>query len=167
MKNPMVRIADVDCTDAKDGEPLCASNGVDGYPTLKYFDSTTGVKGERWEGPRSYKSLVKFVKKRLKLTCDPGTLLSCDDKEKEYIESVKGYDQEKLKAEREELRKSIKDLSMEKRRIFMQSDKQMKNYTERQKSADEQKAKLARVAFHEDWKIPILEAKIAAKKAEL
>eukprot|EP00420_Gonyaulax_spinifera_P019601 CAMPEP_0197906578 /NCGR_PEP_ID=MMETSP1439-20131203/62999_1 /TAXON_ID=66791 /ORGANISM="Gonyaulax spinifera, Strain CCMP409" /LENGTH=52 /DNA_ID=CAMNT_0043527949 /DNA_START=53 /DNA_END=207 /DNA_ORIENTATION=+ len=37
---PTVIVGDVDCT-SEEGRPLCAANGIEGYPTVKYFTDQT------------------------------------------------------------------------------------------------------------------------------
>merc|ERR1719428_1995991 len=53
-------VADVDCTAA--GKPLCDSNGVKGFPTIKYGDPNNL---EKYEGGRDYDSLKKFAEEEL------------------------------------------------------------------------------------------------------
>merc|ERR1712139_669046 len=55
------QVADVDCTNRKNDE-LCQKYGVSGYPTLKYFSKDTPDTGEKYEGPRTYMKMKRFVK---------------------------------------------------------------------------------------------------------
>merc|ERR1719191_2323749 len=80
-----VLIADVDCTtDA--GQQVCTDNGVQGYPTIKYYTDETGKNGESYSGGRSFEDLDKFVQETLAKKCDPKTKTDCDDQEKAYID---------------------------------------------------------------------------------
>jgi len=81
-----VLIGDVDCTAA--GESLCTECEVQGYPTIKYFKDGN-VKGEKYEGPRDFDSLKKFVTENLEVKCDVSNPVECTDKEKTYIEKMK------------------------------------------------------------------------------
>merc|ERR1719219_2395152 len=49
-------VADVDCT--TEGKPLCDSNGVKGFPTIKYGDPNNL---EAYEGGRDYDSLKQIA----------------------------------------------------------------------------------------------------------
>merc|ERR1712182_199870 len=74
-------VADVDCTAA--GKPLCDSNGVRGYPTIKYGDPSNL---EDYKGGRSLKALQDFAKENLKPVCSPANLDLCDGDKKTQIE---------------------------------------------------------------------------------
>jgi len=79
-------IADVDCT--ADGKELCQKFGVQGYPTIKYFvDGNTD--GEDYSGGRDFESLSSFVEENIK-RCDAWNPIDCSEKEKAYIEKMKG-----------------------------------------------------------------------------
>jgi len=78
-KNALV--ADVDCTAG--GKPLCDSNGVRGFPTLKYGDPNNL---EDYKGGRDFDSLKKFAEANLGPTCGPANLDLCDDAKKADIE---------------------------------------------------------------------------------
>jgi len=74
-------VFDVDCTAA--GKPLCDSNGVRGFPTIKYGDPNSL---EDYEGGRSYDDLKSFCDENLKPTCSPANIDLCDDDKKAEIE---------------------------------------------------------------------------------
>lgn len=74
-------VADVDCTAA--GKPLCDSNGVKGYPTIKYGDPSNL---EDYKGGRDYASLEKFATENLKPMCSPSNIDLCDADKKAEIE---------------------------------------------------------------------------------
>jgi hypothetical protein len=72
--NPSAGVFDVDCTAA--GKPLCDSNGVRGFPTIKYGDPNNL---EKYEGGRDFSSLKKFAEENLKPVCGPGNMDLCDE----------------------------------------------------------------------------------------
>jgi hypothetical protein len=74
-------VADVDCT--AEGKPLCDSNGVRGYPTIKWGDPADL---QDYQGGRDYSSLEKFAKENLKPVCSPTNIDLCDDEKKKQIE---------------------------------------------------------------------------------
>ena len=76
-------IADADCT--ADGKPICDSNGVKGFPTLKYGDPSDL---QDYQGGRTYDAMKKFIDEELKPTCSPANLAN------------RGYDLEYLQLER-------------------------------------------------------------------
>jgi len=87
-------IADVDCTAA--GKPLCDSNGVKGFPTIKYGDPSDL---QDYKGGRDLKSLKKHAEEKLVPMCSPSKLELCDDEKKAQIEkfqAMSAADLEKL-----------------------------------------------------------------------
>jgi len=84
-----VLIADVDCT--ADGKELCEKNGVQGYPTVKYYKDGDIEVGEDYQLGRDFDTLKGFVEDSLLTKCliaDP-TGSGCDEKEQGYIEKMK------------------------------------------------------------------------------
>jgi len=84
-----VLIADVDCT--ADGKELCEKNGVQGYPTIKYYKDGDIEEGEDYQLGRDFDTLKGFVEDSLLTKCliaDP-TGSGCDEKEQGYIEKMK------------------------------------------------------------------------------
>jgi len=79
--SPTSLVADVDCT--TEGKALCDSNGVKGFPTIKY-----GEPGDLkdYQGGRDFDSLKKFADENLGPTCGPGNMDLCDEKMKKKIE---------------------------------------------------------------------------------
>jgi len=75
-------VADVDCT-ADDAKPLCDSNGVKGFPTLKWGDPSDL---QDYSGGRDLASLQKFADENLKPVCSPANVELCDDDKKADIE---------------------------------------------------------------------------------
>mmetsp|Transcript_21057 Transcript_21057/g.42338 ORF Transcript_21057/g.42338 Transcript_21057/m.42338 type:complete len:157 (+) Transcript_21057:211-681(+) len=92
-----VVVADVDCT-ADEAKSVCEAQGVSGYPTIKYYNSTTGDKGEDYSGGRDFKALKKFVRKVLKGTervCEAASREGCFPEE---IEILSKWDKEPREA---------------------------------------------------------------------
>merc|ERR1712072_1235012 len=120
-------VADVDCTAA--GKPLCDSNGVRGFPTIKYGDPSNL---EDYKGGRDFDSLKKFADENLKPMCSPSNVDLCDAEQKAEIEkiqamsaedldaAIKGKEKEQedaestFKSEVEKLQKKYEQLSQEK-----------------------------------------------------
>jgi len=86
-------VFDVDCTAA--GKPLCDSNGVRGFPTIKWGDPNSL---EKYEGGRDYDSLEKFAEENLKPVCSPANIDLCDDDKKAEIEKFQAMSTDDLKA---------------------------------------------------------------------
>jgi len=76
-------VADVDCTAA--GKPLCDSNGIRGFPTIKWGDPSNL---EDYKGGRDFDSLKKFADENLKPMCSPSNIDLCDAAQKAEIEKV-------------------------------------------------------------------------------
>jgi len=74
-------VGDVDCTSA--GKPLCDSNAVKGFPTIKHGDPSSL---EDYKGGRDFDSLLKFAKDNLKPVCSPANIDLCDATQKAEIE---------------------------------------------------------------------------------
>jgi protein disulfide-isomerase A6 len=84
-----VLIGDVECTETEEGKAMCEKFGVKGYPTIKYF--VDGDKeGIDYKQGRDLKSLIDFTKETLEIKCDVNNPTECTDKEKDYIEKMKG-----------------------------------------------------------------------------
>jgi len=81
--SPTQLVADVDCT--ADGKPLCESNGVRGYPTIKWGDPSAL---EDYQGGRDFNSLKAFADENLKPVCSPSNIDLCDDDKKAEIEKL-------------------------------------------------------------------------------
>jgi len=96
-KSNSALVADVDCTAA--GKPLCDSNGVQGFPTIKYGDPNAL---EKYEGGRDYDTLKKFADENLKPLCSPANRDLCED---EQLEELNKY----LEMDFADLEQSIKD----------------------------------------------------------
>ena len=68
-------VFDVDCTAA--GKPLCDSNGIRGFPTIKHGDPASL---EDYNGGRSYNDLKAFAD-GLKPICSPSQRDLCDEEQ--------------------------------------------------------------------------------------
>lgn len=91
--NQKILVADVDCTAA--GKPLCDSNGIKGFPTIKHGDANSL---EDYQGGRDYASLSKFASE-LKPVCSPVNIDLCDAEGKAAIEKFQAMDDAALDAE--------------------------------------------------------------------
>jgi len=90
--HPTALVGDVDCT--AEGKPLCDSNGVEGFPTIKHGDPSAL---EAYEGGRSLDDLKKFASENLKPSCSPSNIDLCDDEKKAKIEELQAMDRTELK----------------------------------------------------------------------
>jgi len=84
-------VADVDCTAA--GKPLCDSNGVRGFPTIKYGDPSNL---EDYKGGRDFNTLKKFADENLKPVCSPVNIDLCDATQKAEIEKLQALSADDL-----------------------------------------------------------------------
>jgi len=98
-------VADVDCTAA--GKPLCDSNGVQGFPTIKWGDP---LAMEDYQGGREYDDLKKFAEENLKPVCGPNNIDLCDDEKKAEIEKLEALGLDALNAQIKEKDAEIKAL---------------------------------------------------------
>jgi len=104
--SPTALVGDVDCT--ADGKPLCDSNGVQGFPTIKYGD-VGDLKD--YQGGRTYEDLKKFADENLGPTCGPGENLElCDAEMRPKIEAYAKMSAGKLEGK---IRKAVKDFEVE------------------------------------------------------
>jgi len=85
-----ILVADVDCTAA--GKPLCDSNGVKGFPTIKSGDPANM---DDYEGGRDFAALQGFASK-LKPICSPSNMDLCDAEGKAKIEKVQAMSAEEI-----------------------------------------------------------------------
>jgi len=86
-------VGDVDCTAA--GKPLCDSNGVQGFPTIKHGDPNSL---QDYEGGRSFDDLKAFADENLKPSCGPANIDLCDDDKKAEIEKLQAMSADDLDA---------------------------------------------------------------------
>lgn len=111
--NDVVQIVDCDCT--ADCQGTCGRVGVKGYPTIKYFTSSTGKGGADYQQGRDYGSLKAFADRTLNKGCNPKTGAGCLPNEKAYIEKVKAFTKEEHAAETTTKTDALKALKKEKK----------------------------------------------------
>jgi len=80
--SPVGLIAEVDC-DNDVNDDICASAGVEGFPSLKWGDIDNL---QDYSGSRDYESMALFASENLKPICSPSNLDLCTDEERETIE---------------------------------------------------------------------------------
>jgi len=97
-------VADVDCTAA--GKPLCDSNGVKGFPTIKYGNPSDL---QDYQGGRDFDALLEFANENLGPTCSPDNLDLCSDEKKEEIKKFQEMGMEALDEKVKALDKEITD----------------------------------------------------------
>jgi len=85
-----VLIGDVDCTVEKD---LCSKYGVQGFPTLKYFTSSSDPNGDKYEGGRDLASLRTFASENLGPSCSFSNQDLCNAEQLANIHEVAGMSQ--------------------------------------------------------------------------
>jgi len=97
-------VGDCDCTAA--GKPLCDSNGVQGFPTIKYGDPNNL---EDYQGGRDFDSLKKFAEENLGPSCGPNNIDLCDDDQKATIEKYQAMSADELDTAIKEAEKGLAD----------------------------------------------------------
>lgn len=80
-----ILIADVDCTGK--GEKLCGQFGVEGFPTIKYFNPPDD-EGEAYEGGRDLEALMEFAATGLGPGCGVGMEENCSEDQLEDLKEV-------------------------------------------------------------------------------
>jgi len=146
-------IADVDCT--AEGKPLCESNGVQGFPTIKWGDPSAL---EDYQGGRDYEALKKFAKENLKPMCSPANLDLCDDDKKAKITELQAMSTADLTAKIDEKKAEMKTLE----ETFESEVKKLQEAYEQL-----QKDKEKTVADVKASGLGLMQAVQAAKKKEL
>jgi hypothetical protein len=91
--NAKIIVGDVDCT--AEGKPLCDTNGVKGFPTIKHGDVANL---EDYSGGRDFASLKKFAE-GLKPLCSPSNMDLCEDDQKAEIEKLMALSDEDIAAQ--------------------------------------------------------------------
>jgi len=100
-----VVIADVDCT--AEGKDLCERFGVQGFPTIKYFNPPD-TEGEDYEGGRDEASLVEFAK-TLGPGCSASKLENCSEEQKAELDTLMKLPEAELEAKLKELKEAVAD----------------------------------------------------------
>jgi hypothetical protein len=101
-------VADVDCT--AEGEPLCTTHGIRGYPTIKWGDPSAL---EDYEGGRDFESLKQFADENLKPMCSPSNIDLCDDEKKAEIKMYQDMGVDAISKLIEEKEKEMEDAEKE------------------------------------------------------
>ena len=101
-------VGDVDCT--AEGKPICDSNDVKGFPTIKYGDPADL---QDYQGGRDFDSLKAFADENLKPMCGPAHIDLCDDEKKTEIETFMAMSDEDLEAKIVSLTKLVEKLTEE------------------------------------------------------
>mmetsp|Transcript_288 Transcript_288/g.635 ORF Transcript_288/g.635 Transcript_288/m.635 type:complete len:169 (+) Transcript_288:188-694(+) len=140
-----VLIGDCDCTGSC--KATCEKIGVEGYPTIKYFNPPD-TEGETYEGGRSLKELKKFAK-TLGPGCAVETWDTCTPKQKEELQPFLDMPAEELaalvtstKGEIDAAQATHDELLKELQGKFEESEKKLKEL----KEALQPKLKLMRAA---------------------
>jgi len=146
-------IADVDCT--SEGKPLCESNGVQGFPSIKWGDPSSL---EDYSGGRDYEALKKFAKENLKPMCSPANLDLCDEEKKAKITELQAMPAADLTAKIDEKKAEMKTLE----ETFESEVKKLQEAYEQL-----QKDKEKTIADVKSSGLGLMQAVQAAKKKEL
>lgn len=152
-------IADVDCTAA--GKPICDSNGVKGFPTLKYGDPSDL---QDYQKGRDYDSLKKFITEDLKPVCSPANLDLCDDGKKKEIEALFALDDAYLEAKIAAESKKLEDAERKFKSQIEELQSQYQKFME-EKEATEKSVKESGLGLMKSVKAA--KAKAASGKDEL
>jgi len=88
-------VADVDCT-SDGGKDLCETQGVQGYPTIKWGEPSAL---QDYEGDRELSALKAFAAENLKPLCGPNNLELCDADKKKQITDLQAMSVADLDAE--------------------------------------------------------------------
>ena len=96
-------VFDVDCT--ADGKPLCDSNGVRGFPTIKHGDPNSL---EDYNGGRDYDALKAFAD-GLKPICSPSQRDLCDEEQLAKIDEYTKLGADALQALIDDGEKAVQD----------------------------------------------------------
>jgi len=122
-------VGDVDCTAA--GKPLCDSNGVRGFPTIKYGDPADL---QDYQGGRDFDALKAHADTNLGPSCGPANLDLCSDDQKAEIEKVMAMSDADIEAKIAEAEKALEDAET----TFKDSvEKLQKTYESLQKAKDD------------------------------
>ena len=128
-------IGDVDCTTEKS---LCSKHGVNGYPTLKYFEPHSN-KGSPFEkNERSLDAFKTWVESTLKaFKCDENHLENCEADQKDFIIKIKDINVaalnkylSKMTTNQSEMEKSHEDLLKTLQAQFTESAEALNKFKE-------------------------------------
>lgn len=108
MDSDKITIADVDCTDS--GKDICSSQEIQGFPTLKYFES--GIGDVYDESDRSFESLKKFAMGIIGGGCSLQQKESCNQEELDHLEKYSVVEDSDKTSRIEEITKALKELDL-------------------------------------------------------
>jgi len=94
-----VLVADVDCTVE---DELCQQQGVQGYPTIKYWNEGS-KEAKDYNGGRDFDGLKSFVEDNLEVKCDVKDQEKCTQKEKDYITKMQAKGADDIKKQKDRL----------------------------------------------------------------
>jgi hypothetical protein len=128
-----VMIVDVDCT--AEGKSTCGSQGVSGYPTIKYYKEG---KAKAYQGGRDFNSLKSFVEKTLNTgpRCNAHTLKGCKGPEQKFIEKHSGKSAEELKEVLAEKMAAKKEIKAERKAAKKELREKEKGWRKKEKLLD-------------------------------
>jgi len=95
-------VGDIDCTVQ---EELCSTNGVEGYPSIKW--GTPGALVD-YNGAREYEDLAAFAKANLGPSCGIKTPEHCSAEEKKDLEEVQNLSNDQIKEALDKRKADIK-----------------------------------------------------------
>jgi len=150
--HPTKLVADVDCT--AEGKPLCDSNGVRGFPTIKYGDPSDL---QAYEGGRDEKSLKKFAEEKLIPMCSVKNIDLCSAEKKAELEKYMAMGVDELKALIDSQEEELKAIEVEFKKSVEGLQKLYEGYT---KEKEEKMAKL------KEGGLGLMKSVKASKKAE-
>lgn len=102
-----VLIVDADCTAGAKG--ICGSQGVKGYPTIKYY---LNGKAKDYQGGRDFSALSKFAESTLnKEQCNMATGKGCRPIQKKFIDANKDKSKGELQTMLDERKAAHKEVS--------------------------------------------------------
>jgi len=137
-KSESVMIVDADCTGP--AQSTCGSQGVKGYPTIKYY---IDGKPKDYQGGRDFNALSSFVKSTLdKEVCDVKTTKGCKPIQKKFIEANKEKTADELKQMIKDRKAAFKDLEKE----FKKQEKEFKVAKKKYNMASSLLNKMVKVA---------------------
>lgn len=142
-----VIIGDVDCT-TDGGKPLCEKFGVEGYPTLKYFNPPD-KEGETYEGDRSLKAMKKFAKS-LGPMCTADTFATCTKKQKAELQPYLDMPVKELETQLADMKAQLDTAQQEHDALLERLQKEFKESDENLKELKAElspKIKLTRAAI--------------------
>lgn len=127
-------VGDVDCTAA--GKPLCDSNGVRGFPTIKYGDPADL---QDYNGGRDFDALKKHADENLGPQCGPKNLELCSDAQKAEIEKVMTMSDDEIT---KKIKEAEEELENAETTFKSEVEKLQKSYEQLMKDKDDTIAKV-------------------------